>query len=158
MATDDLDEIRALMRRKRADHAAQVERLDAALRLLDDQLAESSTSLAEHRATPSSGSDRPTRSVRVKVLDLLCEADRDWSVADIVREYERRGDPIASSKPPSAVRTAFAKLYADKDVVRTSQGRYTAKRWAPDGLLPPVHHSPPSSNGVESSTHGEMVG
>lgn len=156
MADDDLDDIRSLTLRKRAHHLAQVERLDAVLRLLDGQFSDSSPA-AGRNATSSSDGEHPYRSVRVKVLDLLAEAPRDWSVNEIVAEYGRRGDPIPGLKPPSGVRSAIAKLYNDKAIIRTGQGRYISKQWS-NTTPPAVQGPPPSTNGAEPSMHEEMAG
>src|SRR5437867_2049329 len=124
--SEDLKDAIATLERKRAVAQALVEKLDTALQLLrdlDDQPHASSPAHANH-----TNGGRPLArtggSVRSKILRLANERDRDWSTAEIIEEFERRGDPIKATDPANAIRTAFAEAMKREQLVRTTTGRY----------------------------------
>jgi len=69
-------------------------------------------------------------SVRSMLLRLLNEEDRDWSTAEILAEYSRRGTPIHGKDPNNALRAALAEAKKAAQIVSTGVGRYRAIKWA----------------------------
>lgn len=105
-------------------HAAKVKQIDAALAALG----------VGGTADRSKGFRRPTSgpTAREKILALLRESQRDWTVPQMVREYEQRGEPFESENPDSTVRAALKTALKHREVVRTPQGRYIATEWLAD--------------------------
>ena len=68
-------------------------------------------------------------SVKTRMLVLMAEADRDWSVAEVLEEYDRRGFPIQAKDPKNALRAAVAEANRDGLIFRTSTGRYKSGKW-----------------------------
>jgi hypothetical protein len=131
MATvNPVSEALALLEQKQAslrDELAQVEKAVSALRKLTGR----------GQSTVPNDPTRP--SVRTKVVRLLDEEPRDWSAAEIIAEYERRGDPIHGSDPPNALRAAFADAKKKGMILSTGVGRYQASKWnrsASNGTVP----------------------
>lgn len=101
-------------------HAANMKRLGAALSALG---VETATPRGRARST----ADAPT--ARDKILALLEEFPRAWSVPEMIREYESRREPFLSENPDSAVRAALKTAIRREQVQRTPDGRYTATKW-----------------------------
>jgi hypothetical protein len=94
------------------------------------------------RVRPASEPPRPTTkevqqrlSVRTLLLNLLEEADRDWSANEVLAEYERRGTPIHGADPSNALRAAISDANKAKQIVRTAVGRYKSARF--EKVIPP---------------------
>jgi hypothetical protein len=72
------------------------------------------------------------------MLNLLYEeSDRDWSVNEILTEYESRGNPVTAKDPSNALRAAVAEANKAGTIVRTVPGRYRAAAEAID-MTPPA--------------------
>lgn len=136
---EDLADIIATLRARRAEHAASISLLDAAIDNLT-RLTGGSTEVplpgVEVKAeVPSAvreaiGRRLAGNSVRALTLALLDEAPRDWSADEVVEEYERRGSPFTVQDPRNAMFSAFSRLSREGHIVRTGHGRYVAKRYA----------------------------
>ena len=150
--TDDLDEIRGLIRTKIADHEKAVHDLEASAqehRAAVQQLQQALDSLSgvsppdpgqatAVRAAENLGykvtviPPRTALSVRAKMQSLLDEGDQDWSAQEIVDEWDARGDPIKGNPPAKAVRTALATALKAGEIFQTDRGRYRSARYLPD--------------------------
>ena len=60
------------------------------------------------------------------MLNLLYEGGRDWSVNEILSEYQNRGTPVEAKDPSNALRAAVAEANRAGTIVRTAPGRYRA--------------------------------
>ncbi len=63
------------------------------------------------------------------MMRLLVATDHDWSVAEILREYEDRGTPLQAKDPSNALRAAIAEANKAGTIFRTAPGRYKASKW-----------------------------
>ncbi len=115
---DVLTEARDLLTRKRDECLAEIAQIDKALDALS----------GVGGGSPSNGA-APEKSVRTMVFDLFGEADRDWSVAEVLDEYERRGRPVHGKDPGNALRAALSAAFRQDKVERTAPGRYRATKW-----------------------------
>ncbi len=144
--TDDLVDVIATLRNRRAGHLASVELLDRAIADLSQlQTADSPSSpgpsvsdtadLPERDEPADSGETgtehREGPSVYQAALDLAGEADRPWSAHEIVVEYQRRGTPIKALDPMNAMFSALSRAAKKGTLVRVSPGRYKAAKWLP---------------------------
>jgi len=113
------DAVRALKQRKQ-DLTQEMRRVDQALSAL--------TGLSEQDGRgPAPQRPKGAPSVRVMLLTLLREDyDRDWSVAEIMAEYQKRGTPIHGTKPENALRAAITDAHKREQILRTAPGRYKA--------------------------------
>lgn len=124
MATaDPVDEALALLRQKRMMLLDDLARLEEGIAALDKLAGR-----ARGTAAPSQAPARP--SVRTKVVTLLDEEARDWSAGEIIKEYERRGDPIHGQDPSNALRAALADAKKKGMIVSTGVGRYKSAKWS----------------------------
>lgn len=140
MPTDDLAEAIAMLRQKRAAHMEQVQRIDAALAALTVVIEKPGQSESALRGTPRKAGSRTTRQ---KLVALLEEGDRDWSVREVIDEYVNRGDPFTGANPDSAIRAAIVTAVEKDEIFRCDLGRYKSTRFKP------VAHDP-GSNGHSS--------
>lgn len=130
MTDDTLPSALTFLRDKRDEHVAEVKRLTQAISAIEAVLAGDeppSPNSVNGNGGSSATSERP--SVRVMALRLMEEADRDWSVPEILDEYERRGTPIVANDPDNALRAAVAEAHKKGQMIRTAVGRYKAKKW-----------------------------
>jgi hypothetical protein len=142
VAEDELQEVIGTLRRKRADHFASIERIDAAIQaLLDLEPASSNGSNGAAAALVPTA----TLSVRKKVIRLANEADVAWNAAGVVAEYERRHDPVQGVNPMAAARTAIAEAFRAGELVRVGHGIYKATKYL---------HPAAASNGASSENSG----
>lgn len=149
---DDLRDAIALLQRKRAAHLAQVERIDAAVAALAAVIQEPEEREAGQPQDITAADDPPARhgfaravlatvgdlataqrqqvqSTRQKVVSLAEEADRHWSVGQMIAEYRRRGAPFSGANPDSAVRAAIVTAVDKGQLYRTAYGRYRATKF-----------------------------
>ncbi len=125
MTTDPIADALATLRQGRQLALEEVRRIDMAIANLEQLSQQPARS---HRPTPDEiVGTRP--SVKNMLLQLLVEADRDWSVGEVLVEYDRRGFPIKAKDPKNALRAAVAEANRDGDIFRTATGRYKAARW-----------------------------
>lgn len=135
--SDDLLDAIALLRRKRADHLAQVEKIDAALVALAEVIDE-----PEQRQTGKASTnglaarvvekiEAQGQTTRQKIVSLAEEEDRNWSVGQMISEYNRRGAPFTGANPDSAVRAAIVTATQKDELYRTAHGRYRATKFRP---------------------------
>lgn len=122
---DAIQEAIALIRAKRDEALAEVERQTHALAALEALAAPGMTA---SEPTPSGPRTRGP-SVRTKALALMDEGPRDWSTGEIIAEYQRRGDPVHGKDPPNALRAALADLFKAKLIYRTAPGRYQSVKF-----------------------------
>jgi hypothetical protein len=109
------DALKALKQR-RQELNAELKRVDQALSALTGLSDQEGRSGARPKGAPS---------VRQMLLTLLTEwGARDWSVAEILEAYQRKGTPIHGSRPENALRAAIADAYRGGQIIRTAQGRY----------------------------------
>lgn len=132
---DPVAEALALLRRKHDALMADVRHVEDGIEALERLSGSSHTVLQA----------KPERSIRTMALDLMNEKDRDWSVAEILDEYERRGTPVHGKDPNNALRAAIADAHKAKVIFRTSIGRYKAVQFR----HPP--HTTPNANGGGSA-------
>jgi len=124
---DAVAQAEALLRQRREEHLAQVEKIDAALAALAGSVP---TNLNRYPFQSDGGTGAITnKSVRMMLLDLLNESDRDWSVNEILAEYMKRGTPIHGKDPSNALRAAIADANKAHTIVRTDVGRYAAAQY-----------------------------
>lgn len=129
MEPDDLEDVIAQLRDRRAAVVARLQRIDAALEALGRPVAP-----AQERAVVSvARAEKRGPSVYERVLRLLEEGDRAWSVADIIDTCARRGEPLVGSSVSNNVRSALAKLHQTGRIVRVEQGRYKSARFMTNG-------------------------
>ena len=113
------DAVKALKQRKQ-ELAAETKRVDQALNALLGLTDQDGRAAATPRPKGSP-------SVRTMLLNLLREDfSRDWSVNEILAEYEERGTPIHGAKPENSLRAAIADSNKSGQIVRTDAGRYRA--------------------------------
>jgi hypothetical protein len=119
-----------MYRRHRAALQKQIDRYDKLItlttQLIDSPIANVST---EDWRPPVTG----PKSVFTKVVGLMEEANRTFTVAEILDEWVRRGDPIQGAKPGAAVRTAISEAMKKKRLRRVREGVYVAEIW--NGLV-----------------------
>ena len=63
------------------------------------------------------------------LVRLLDEADRDWSVSEILSEYESRGTPVNGANPDKNLRAAIVEARKAGRVERTAYGRYRSTKF-----------------------------
>lgn len=116
----------SLIRGKREEAVAEVQRLDEALAALEALAPTGRTTPLPQRAsrTTQPGAKTKPPSVRAKALQLLEEGPADWSVGDILVAYEQRGEPVHGKNPKNALRAAIADAHTQGLVDRISPGRY----------------------------------
>lgn len=130
MARDPVVDALATLRSKRDELTAQISRYDEAIRTLSELVDGAVTPTgptpgASFVATSISPESNTGKSVRVMMLDLMHEdRDRDWSVNEILDEYQRRGTPVHGKDPNNALRAAIADAHKAGTIVRTTTGRY----------------------------------
>ena len=124
MSNEFQDAIRVI-RKKRADAVDVVRKYDEALKVLIE------LDMEPHVATASAQGPTPIRpapknglSAIDKVIRLMDEANRPWTVAEILDEYKRRGDPFESKNPKNAIRTALIDALKRGKVNRLATGVY----------------------------------
>lgn len=105
----------------RDDHLAQASRLSEAITALEAVRGPGEDG-------PATAGSRP--SVRMMMMQLVNEENRDWSTAEILTEYQHRGTPIHGKDPNNALRAAIADAYKAGQIARTTTGRYKATKWA----------------------------
>ncbi|MDQ3641794.1 MAG: hypothetical protein M3450_10150 [Actinomycetota bacterium] len=161
--SDDLLDAISLLRRKRADHLAQVEKIDAALAALaavieepeQRQNGESRPSGLAARVVEKIGqAQAQAQTTRQKIVSLAEEADRNWSAGQMISEYQRRGEPFAGANPDSAVRAAIVTAMQKDELYRTAYGRYRATKFRPSE--PDVGMDFDNSNGHHVSEDEEV--
>jgi hypothetical protein len=130
MDDDALTQALSLLRQSRSDATAELARIEDAIRALENLSKKASTRTAPQPLLPGL---LPGRSVRTMMLNLLDEGDRDWSVAEILAEYQHRGTPVHGKDPDNALRAAIADAYKAGTIARTSIGRYSSARWPKPG-------------------------
>lgn len=122
----------APLRKRLEETTEEAQRIQTAIAALEQ--------LIPAPGAPASGADdgliggRP--SVRAMMLRLLGEEDRDWSVNEILDEYQRRGVTFYVKDPKNALRAAVSESNRDGQITRTSAGRYKATRWATEARSP----------------------
>ena len=127
--SDAVDEAVSLLVKRRNEALAEVLQIEKALSDLGHPVS----------AEPPVGQRRrlmdpppiPLSSVRGKVLALLIEEDRDWSVGEIITAYERRGEPFTVKNVDNAIRAALVETQKKGQVVRTAIGRYKSATFEP---------------------------
>lgn len=70
-------------------------------------------------------------SVRQMLVALLDEADRDWSVSEVLEEYKRRGTPVHGTVPDKSLRSALVEAKKAGQVENTRWGRYRSTKFTP---------------------------
>jgi hypothetical protein len=81
----------------------------------------------DRRAPDLEGGRRP--SIARMLLALLDEADREWTVPEVLREYEVRGTPVHGKRPDHALRVAVGDTLKAGRIFRTATGHYKATKW-----------------------------
>lgn len=126
MPDDPVEEAIQLLQKRREEALAEVERIDNALTQLGRPTPRTSPARMIPIELEASGfvlSERP--SVRGMLVKLLGEEDdRDWNVAEVLAEYERRGTPVHGKDPENALRAAVNEAYKAGQIIRTGYGRY----------------------------------
>lgn len=143
---DPVAEALALLRRKRDALMGEVRHVEEGIAALEKLLGAT--------ASPATSHDPNRPSIRTMALSLMEEADRSWSVGEILAEYERRGTPVHGKDPNNALRAAIADAFKAGMIHRTAPGRYVAAKWAEEGPRP--HHptsGPPVGNGSVTSNN-----
>lgn len=91
-------------------------------------------------------------------MALLEEGDRDWSVGEVLAEYQDRGTPVHGQDPSNALRAAMADAKKKRMVVSTDVGRYKASKWQTtnqsDNVLVAHLGGPPGHGLVEGAAAG----
>jgi len=72
---------------------------------------------------------RTSVSVLSKVKSLLDEAPRAWTAAEIIEQYDQRGDPVQAADPANAIRTSFSTLLKKGEVVKVKEGVYRSAKF-----------------------------
>lgn len=145
----DLNDAIALLRKKRAEAMALVEKYDQALHLLAELDSDTAGLAVQATAPGTTGARLPgqrprvrrpmphgarfqpsPRSVKSRVLALLDESSRAWTTPGILEEFERRGDPLAAKDVGNAVRTALSEAVKEGAVVRMGVGVYIAQKYS----------------------------
>lgn len=148
MTNADLEQTIETLRTKRAhyetEHRQRIEKLDAAISALQALIEESpieaivSVDASDDRRSYVRSLQRNGRGVRSKVVDLLTEhPERDWSVGEIIDEYDRRQEPFPGErkKVDPQIRAALVVAGKRDEVVRTTPGRYRAATSEHESLL-----------------------
>lgn len=134
MPEDDLADVIATLRSRRAAHAASVELLDQAIKNLsnlpgrsqpvpDKPAVEIPPAPTPAEQTGAGPTGKP-KSVMKSIIDLAAEGPADWSADSIIKEYERRGQPLEVKDPMNAVFSALSRAQRRGDLVRTGHGTY----------------------------------
>ncbi len=136
---DTIEEVTEVLRQRLRVVRAEAKRLEAALSALAPDPIPGDKSSEGHRP-----------SVRALVVSLLAEEDRDWSVGEILAEYERRGAPVHGQDPSNAARAALADAKKRGMVTSTTVGRYRSATWPSFDPNDPFEDFP-TPNGVAVS-------
>ncbi len=137
MTDDPIAEVLESLRLKLAGVEREADRITDAIAALEALSAEGiRVAQVVARRPPTRSVPSARLSVKQMMLNLLYEQDRDWSVNEILAEYESRGTPITAKDPNNALRAAVAEANKTGDIVRTAQGRYKAAEPPSDDSVP----------------------
>lgn len=132
---DPVVEAMRVLERRRTEALEEVKRLDMAIVALSNLTTAPASELPAPVFVEHSPIPRP--SVKTMMLALLGESDRDWSVNEVLAEYESRGTPVQAQDPSNALRAAVAEANKVGQIFRTATGRYKASKWrATTGIEP----------------------
>lgn len=123
---DPLDKVIDTLFQRRLELEVELARIDAALKAL----LPSGPMTMDETATAVPPIRTARLSVRQMVVALLDEANRDWSVSEVLAEYERRGTPIHGASPEKSLRAALAEAKKAGQIVSTAWGRYKSAGYA----------------------------
>jgi hypothetical protein len=126
MTTDPIADAIERLRQGRQEAIQEVRRIEMAIANLEQLRQQPAASVPNPEELVGT---RP--SVKSMMLQLLVESDRDWSVAEVLAEYDRRGFPIQAKDPKNALRAAVAEANRDGAIFRTALGRYKSAKWYP---------------------------
>jgi hypothetical protein len=134
MRDDPIEEALRLLVKRRDEALAEVQRIEKALVDLGRPVTNTEPTRMT-TAEPVAGANGVAPiyppSVRGRLVFLLDEADRDWSVGEVIAEYERRGIPFTVKAPDNALRAALLEAQRKGQVERTAPGRYRSTKFAP---------------------------
>ncbi len=157
--SDKIEQLEAMRAACIAETEAKVSRIDKALahfkgavEEVDEVLGDISasapvlvpTGVATDPGSAELASSPPAkrRSIRRMLLELLEESDRDWTVAEVLAEYEARNDPVHGQRPPHAMRVAVGDSHKAGDIFRTSVGRYKSVKWRTAPIVAQLSEAP----------------
>jgi len=126
MTTDPIADAIERLRQGRQEAIQEVQRIEMALANLEQLRHQPARAVSNPEELVGT---RP--SVKSMMLQLLVEANRDWSVSEVLAEYERRGFPVKAKDPKNALRAAVAEANRDGAIFRTAIGRYKSAKWYP---------------------------
>jgi hypothetical protein len=115
-----------MVKRRRAVLQRQLDELDEIITTLPKLV----TILRDTRPSDNEVSE-PYLSVYSKVVNLLEEEDRTYSINEIFEEWARRDDPIQGKNPKNALRTALSEAVKKGRIQRIAEGEYMANIWPP---------------------------
>ena len=135
---DHLDDVIQTLYQRRTELEAELQRVNAALKAL---VPPTSVTVTPATATatasaPPPGIQTQRLSVRQMVVILLDEGNRDWSVSEILYEYERRGTPVHGANPDKSVRAGILEAEKAGQIQRTDRGRYRSTKFVAPYLTP----------------------
>lgn len=124
----DVNEAIEALLQLRAQHLMQVQRIDEGIRVL--QAVDAGESTMRHPSQdPRALAEKAVRSVYEVVLTLANEANRDWSVPDLIAEIERRGIAVEVNDLQNSLHSAVARATDQGELLRVGRGRYRSTRW-----------------------------
>jgi len=135
MRHDAVDEAVGLLMKRRDEALAEVQRIERALadlgRPVADQATEAPPTVMRPEVIDAHPRGTQHLSVRGRLVALLDEEDRDWTVGEVIAEYERRGVPFTVKAPDNALRAALVEAQRKGQVERTTPGRYKSTKFEP---------------------------
>lgn len=137
---DPIEQALMALRQREAELDAETDRVRRAIASLESLVPSDETQ--PQRAPSAHDPNRP--SVRTMLVNLLDEEDRDWSAAEILAAYRRRGNPVHGKDPSNALRAALADAKKRGMIVATGVGRYKAGKWAALARAEGAESFPPS--------------
>lgn len=100
------------------------------LRIEQDRLGRAIAVLTDDRDTGSTHRRRSGPSVRTRVIDLLENEQRSWTVTEALGALESQGQPVLSVDPRWLVSVTLSGLVRGRLAVRVGPGTYRAAKSA----------------------------
>lgn len=119
------------LRSKRHELQDELGRVEQAINALAALAPGEPTPGGNGGATRSAAEPPARPSVRTMLVSLLDEENRDWSAAEVLAEYERRGTPVHGASPDNALRAAMVDASKAGQIERVATGRYRSTKFRP---------------------------
>ncbi len=123
---DPILEALTALRHRREEAMQEVQRIETAIASLELLVPVAAPPLF---IPPPSEVEWPRPSAKSLMMRLMLEGDRDWSVPEVIQEYENRGITFQVKDPNNALRAAVAEENKKGTILRTAPGRYKAAKW-----------------------------